>query len=241
MSSAKGKHVEVASARNRLGATLQNLVDQKDDGPSDSEEVTHPVLPTPRSSNSNSASPKKSPSKANRKRKRKDDLGSLRSGQPQHTYVMKLFDRSVDLAQFNEETPLYPVCRAWIKNDPQSKEPLVAPPVQRSPSPSQDIKPGSDDEMDRFPDVYELPPPIKQEKSDIHVDHRVPVPTPQPQEHLDIHSTNEGAPPEQLLINHMARWKETRNRWQITGLKNEMRYADSMCILKQMYDRQCQK
>ena len=31
---------------------------------------------------------------------------------------MKLFDRSVDLAQFSEDTPLYPVCRAWIANDP---------------------------------------------------------------------------------------------------------------------------
>jgi len=29
---------------------------------------------------------------------------------------MKLFDRSVDLAQFSHDTPLYPVCRAWIRN-----------------------------------------------------------------------------------------------------------------------------
>lgn len=32
------------------------------------------------------------------------------------SYVMKLFDRSVDLAQFTHDTPLYPVCRAWIHN-----------------------------------------------------------------------------------------------------------------------------
>jgi len=32
------------------------------------------------------------------------------------SYVMKLFDRSVDLAQFSADTPLYPVCRAWIHN-----------------------------------------------------------------------------------------------------------------------------
>lgn len=31
---------------------------------------------------------------------------------------MKLFDRSVDLSQFNENTPLYPICRAWIANQP---------------------------------------------------------------------------------------------------------------------------
>lgn len=37
-----------------------------------------------------------------------------------HTYVMKLFDRSVDLAQFEEETPLYPICRAWMANQPRN-------------------------------------------------------------------------------------------------------------------------
>lgn len=36
----------------------------------------------------------------------------------QQSYVMKLFDRSVDLSQFNENTPLYPICRAWIANQP---------------------------------------------------------------------------------------------------------------------------
>ena len=37
------------------------------------------------------------------------------------TYVMKLFDRSVDLAQFDESSPLYPICRAWMKNQPHSR------------------------------------------------------------------------------------------------------------------------
>lgn len=36
----------------------------------------------------------------------------------QQTFVMKMFDRSVDLAQFTENTPLYPICRAWIANQP---------------------------------------------------------------------------------------------------------------------------
>lgn len=34
------------------------------------------------------------------------------------SYFMKLFDRSVDLAQFDVNTPLYPICRAWIQNKP---------------------------------------------------------------------------------------------------------------------------
>jgi len=34
---------------------------------------------------------------------------------------MKLFDRHIDLALFTEETPLYPICRAWMHNDPSGK------------------------------------------------------------------------------------------------------------------------
>lgn len=39
---------------------------------------------------------------------------------PQASYIMKLFDRSVNLAKFEEDTPLYPLCRAWMKNQPRA-------------------------------------------------------------------------------------------------------------------------
>ena len=54
-----------------------------------------------------------------RKRRRKDDYDD--GGSYHHTYVMKLFDRSVDLAQFKETTSLYPIARAWIHNRPHAK------------------------------------------------------------------------------------------------------------------------
>jgi hypothetical protein len=60
-----------------------------------------------------------------RKRKHSGDvddlggLGGLGGGvKPQASFVMKLFDRGVDLAQFDETTPLYPICRAWMQNKP---------------------------------------------------------------------------------------------------------------------------
>lgn len=34
--------------------------------------------------------------------------------------MLKLRDRSIDLASFTDSTPMYPICRAWIKNDPLS-------------------------------------------------------------------------------------------------------------------------
>lgn len=42
-------------------------------------------------------------------------------------YIIKLFDRSVDLAQFNTSTPLYPICRAWMKNNPSVRESVASP------------------------------------------------------------------------------------------------------------------
>lgn len=40
----------------------------------------------------------------------------------QHSFLMKLFDRCVDLAKYNENTPLYPICRAWMINQPRSNQ-----------------------------------------------------------------------------------------------------------------------
>lgn len=53
-------------------------------------------------------------------------------------YVIKLFDRSVDLAQFSENTPLYPICRAWMRNSPSMRE--------RERSPSSPLPPLPEDE-----------------------------------------------------------------------------------------------
>lgn len=51
--------------------------------------------------------------------KRGSKSGSMAEApKPQPSFVMKLFDRGVDLAQFDESTPLYPICRAWMHNKP---------------------------------------------------------------------------------------------------------------------------
>lgn len=54
---------------------------------------------------------------------------------PSDTFVIRLFDRSVDLAQFTEDTPLYPVCRAWLRNAPGAK----APERPSTPTPSEEV------------------------------------------------------------------------------------------------------
>lgn len=49
------------------------------------------------------------------------------------TYVMKLYDRSLDLARFKEDDPLYVICRDWLKNNPRAKRPKPEPVEQPLP------------------------------------------------------------------------------------------------------------
>ncbi|MGH0182744.1 UNVERIFIED_CONTAM: hypothetical protein FKN15_010379 [Acipenser sinensis] len=55
-----------------------------------------------------------------------------------NAYIIKLFDRSVDLAQFSDSTPLYPICRAWMRNSPSVSDLLnqKARNVYRMPAPT---------------------------------------------------------------------------------------------------------
>lgn len=46
----------------------------------------------------------------------------LTSGSDHKSFIMKLFDRSVDLAKYNENSALYPICRAWMLNQPRSNK-----------------------------------------------------------------------------------------------------------------------
>lgn len=54
---------------------------------------------------------------------KKEPKSSLKLPKPVQlpSYIMKLFDRSVNLAKFEEDTPLYPLCRAWMKNQPRAQ------------------------------------------------------------------------------------------------------------------------
>ena len=63
---------------------------------------------------------------------------------------MKLFDRSVDLAQFAENASLYPVCRAWMKNQPHNTTfaPRMRTPTPTPEAPEPEKEAGSDGVVD---------------------------------------------------------------------------------------------
>ncbi|GAB1597473.1 protein lin-37 homolog [Argonauta hians] len=235
MSSRRGA-VDVKVARQRLESTLQNLIEKKE-SPTTSEPNYVSTQPEhPQRLASLQQSPRKSSlSKVSRKRKRKEESSGSDIGQYHHTHVMKLFDRSVDLAQFNENTPLYPICRSWIKNQPHNN----LNNQNRSSSPESDVQ-ADDDAVNRDGYVYSLPAPIKRENK--HVDLRIPSPIPQSPSRLDIYADPDKAPSQSiLLLNHMTRWKLVRHKWKESSRRNESQHARSLNLLKEMYDRQCKE
>ena len=135
---------EVSSARNRLSGAL-NIAERIVDKYAGEDFPVSPIklfqgLDSP------FPSPSKSPRGVRRRRKKPIPLNTAFH----HTFVMKLFDRSVDLAQFPDFTPLYPVCRAWMKNDPHNTN--MAPRLRTpTPEPDQDEeKEDSDQNPDRL-------------------------------------------------------------------------------------------
>lgn len=180
-----------------------------------------------------SGSPIKSPTKGIRRKRRK---GDQQNSDYHHTFVMKLFDKSVDLAQFPAATSLYPVCRAWMRNEPSNtdqapRERSMTPPA---PPPSSSADSPVPDTEEEKPDIYSLPapPPLQGDKCP-----RIPEMAAVVLEGVDLEHQGVGTTaPAILLSNHMVRWCEVRKSWKQAALNNEKRYEKSLSILQQMFD-----
>ncbi|XP_051018769.1 protein lin-37 homolog [Acomys russatus] len=263
--------MEMAKARNQLDAVLQCLLEKSH---MDRERLDEEPGKTPSDTHNKDcsiAATGKRPSARfphqRRKRRREMDDG-LAEGGPQrsNTYVIKLFDRSVDLAQFSESTPLYPICRAWMRNSPSVRE--------RERSPSSPLPPLPEDEEgsevinSKSRDVYKLPPPTAPGPLGDACRSRIPSPLePETQGTPDDEVSTQGQPgasgpprearawlpswaslslqpsepepsPSTLIYCNMQRWKRIRQRWKEASHRNQLRYSESMKILREMYDRQ---
>lgn len=241
--------VEVSGARTKLDDVLKDLVEKAEESQAADEQLAtkledgsfikqepeddYPSVPDPQ------------PKRAQKSRKRRKrelptshiDHDLLDSSKLQHSYVMKLFDRSVDLATFKSTSSLYPVCREWLKNDPSSRQ-NRAPEKVPVPSPEPEDK-DQDDEDNPIPNIYKLPPPstLASELCLDGLDPRIPSPVPQPTEELNIHLPSDQAPARNVVLsNHIERWKQCKQKWKEAAQSNQMRYSESYTLLKAMYD-----
>ena len=179
---------------------------------------------------------KRAVGKSPRKRQR---LHNENKGQSEATkHVMTVFDRSVDLAQFDMESPLYVICRAWMKN---------LQPGQKSDS-SHDTA-GLDlltyatmEEMGTEP-VFHLPRPAERESetsTTMPVDRHPPTRPEVAKASIDmIFASSEAGSSdvpsqEQLVEDHLRRWRTLREGRRRQTRNERARHAESFQLLSQL-------
>ncbi|XP_078479995.1 LOW QUALITY PROTEIN: protein lin-37 homolog [Lampetra planeri] len=230
---------EGAVARSRLDAVLKGLVEKSESEREQNEVDTGKPSVDSINKDLSPSSAGKRPSTRfpqHRRKKRKEmDEGIPESNQhKQNAYIIKLFDRSVDLAQFNTNTPLYPICRAWMRNNPSVREPAASP----SPAHSMVEEEITDTINGKGQNVFRLPPPTRcpSSTSGEPVNLRVP----QTEKPCVSKSTDSIPVSGSFLCDHMERWKKIRQKWKECSNKNQLRYSESIKVLKEMkelYDR----
>ncbi|XP_062364191.1 protein lin-37 homolog isoform X4 [Cinclus cinclus] len=127
--------LEPGAARRRLDTVLEQLLQRGPREPLEEEPGKVPGDP-PAKEASPSAPGKRPPGRfpQQRRKKRREGGEGPETPPPKHnSFVIRLFDRSVELGQFPAGTPLYPVCRAWIGHSPA---PGPSPEQVSDPAPS---------------------------------------------------------------------------------------------------------
>ncbi|CAB3382077.1 Hypothetical predicted protein [Cloeon dipterum] len=159
------------------------------------------------------------PSKKRRRREVQE------TGGPHHSYVMKLFDRSVDLAQFNEKTALYPVCRAWMANKPRH----VSKPISPDSDEEYDYLELGNEELGSI--VRKMPPAEAKTEAHNRVPHNLPI-----KSNNDTIVKQEDCD-ESLLEEHKQHWRQVKRDWVQAAFKNETRYGKSIKMIEDIYKR----
>ncbi|XP_046444871.1 protein lin-37 homolog isoform X1 [Daphnia pulex] len=236
---------EVSTARGRLEGALQILIEKTESEDSDESDVD--VTDLIHEGRSQSASPRKSGTIKTPLRKRRRLNVDKHYKNDQNSYVLKLYDRSVDLAKFSPQTPLYPVCRAWIKNQPNNQQFGAA--NANSPKKLEDKGAEVKEDLkleengEAFVNSLPLPEAMPLDEEGNIVDTRIPfdLKPSGKSKSLDLLLNvceDEAAPSvSSLLQEHCSHWGRVREQWRRAANVNEVRYVESTKILKNILVR----
>ncbi|XP_062508231.1 protein lin-37 homolog [Corticium candelabrum] len=265
-----------SSASSKLETLLQELIDNPSDRmvnpDQDSSERRSPdeVDPTVGSCHaspdqtSTTSSPRKSNiGKSPRKRRRRvlDESGGKFGGT---THIMKFRDRKVDLAQFDDTTSMYMLCRAWMMNNPSQTalqaEQLPSFPPQTQPShvnsnsldASQSLSITSANQpllavaaaaesILNSKEIWRLPSPDSKKNPDenecLHSGEHV-----KELSSFDLQADQqEASVMEDLKKQHIERWKKVRTSWKDHLTRKHVRYAKSLELLRTVWQQHQEK
>lgn len=256
------QQTEVQAARGRLRGVLNESLNQDQDVDDISEDYeeeeeeeeelpTQPVAPTrprgrPRKIPIAQPVKAQSPPPAGlitpNKRRKRDFPNAIvgTSGQNNkiqaESFVMKLFDRTLDLSKYTEQTPLYPICRAWMANQPRNPS-IRSYRETRSPSPvhrkDNAVELLTQLRKGTLEEVIRLPKPKGTNLPKL-------APQQQPRKYTSndelIQTGDTGIPEKEILMaQHLCKWKRIKTDWQKHTKRFQQRNDLNFLILQELF------
>ncbi|CAD5117042.1 unnamed protein product [Dimorphilus gyrociliatus] len=198
---------DVSTARMGLETALNTIILK-------AEEEDEKALAADQASNESDGQGKRFKSKKSRKSKKYDEY----EDQP---FVMRMFERTVDLTHFDGNSPLYAIARAWILN--QSV-------------PTEEIKTETKSENLKNLQLPTVTIPIE----DGEKNYRVPEPIEHPETNFieEINRDPDDQPgSEALLLDHMQHWKKVKESWrEHSRLLHKKHGKECYQVLRKMFD-----
>uniref|UniRef100_A0A3P8T8W0 Lin-37 DREAM MuvB core complex component n=1 Tax=Amphiprion percula TaxID=161767 RepID=A0A3P8T8W0_AMPPE len=220
--------LEGTGARSRLDAVLKGLVEktenEREQNEGDSGKISADSLSKDLSPSSAGKRPSARFPQHRRKKRKEMDEGIPESNQHKQIILLfSLFDRSVDLAQFKTSTPLYPICRAWMRNNPSVREPATSPSSPHSMA-EEEV---TDMINGKGQNVYRLPPPTScpVNRTGEPINLRIPQ-----NEKPTVTKLTDVAVPGSLICDHMERWKKIRQKYVFQEKQFETDTVISFCV-----------
>lgn len=151
------------------------------------------------------------------------------------TFVMKLFDRSIDLAKFSMIDPLYPICREWMRNAPRARknepEPEQHPARRSAPEIIRMIRNGIAAEVKFLPPICDLGMQKVPDELDFQMQHDKSTIG------LKYDAKNPPVEKDELMQQNMQRWKTIRQHWQSHMREYDTQYAEGFEILEAIHKK----
>lgn len=225
-------HLDVA--REKFENALQDLLYKDEVSDSEAEDTAGTLasdLPDNNENGSTTENTSITPSSRPPRKRRRKDADSSQSGKitvtsQQSRYIVRIFDRCIDLSQFSAQSPLYPICRAWLLNNESN------PGKVGEMSMASLLPPSPDKSKSDLKDVHFLPTPVpwsaQEERNPI-----IPAPIAAPP--LDVSGGTSS--PQELLSHHLSHWKDVRQTWRRAAAAADVRYQESAAVLKEIFHK----
>ncbi|XP_053670024.1 protein lin-37 homolog [Anopheles nili] len=156
------------------------------------------------------------------KRQRTEETSSVH-----HPYIISLFNRGIDIARFREDSPIYPLCRAWVKNEPHANGETKLVELKSSTAIKREYNPDIVEQYlnGEITEITEMPQPQPPGNMEPYL-----IEDSQPVDDFDINESS--LDKDDLMREHLVKWKKVRKAFISHRQQyEETRYGTSFKLL----------